>query len=82
MFNEDNYSPLPEEDNENWCGGIANTNLAINYEGNFYPCIRYMESSLNGSQPAMILGDINNGYLSSNIHSENLKKISNITRRS
>jgi hypothetical protein len=39
---------LDENDNDNWCGGVGDTNLAINYTGNFFPCLRYMESSLNG----------------------------------
>jgi sulfatase maturation enzyme AslB (radical SAM superfamily) len=47
FFDEDLYNPIGEEDNNNWCGGTTNKNLALDYKGNYYPCIRYMESSLN-----------------------------------
>ena len=33
--------------------------LAFDYKGNAYPCIRYMESSLNGKQPPLTIGTIN-----------------------
>lgn len=82
MLDEDNFCPLSEENNDNWCGGIADSSLSINYKGNFYPCIRYMESSLNGTQDQIIIGDVENGYLATDIHKKNYEKISNITRRS
>jgi radical SAM peptide maturase (CXXX-repeat target family) len=47
MLDENFYSPMDENDNQNWCGGVGDMNLAINYSGNLYPCLRYMESSLN-----------------------------------
>lgn len=82
MFEENNFKPMKEEDNRNWCGGVENVSLAINHTGNFYPCIRYMESSLNNKQQPIIVGDIKNGYGSIETHKENIEKISNITRRS
>jgi hypothetical protein len=35
-------------DNENWCGGVNQKMLAIDPDGNYFTCIRYMDSSLNG----------------------------------
>ena len=36
-----------EEDlKKNWCGVGEGKMLAINYKGELYPCIRFMESSL------------------------------------
>lgn len=82
MLDERMFQPLPETDNINWCGGVDNICLSINHSGNVYPCLRYMESSLNGKQPPIIVGDIYNGYLKTEEHINNNKKISNITRRS
>ena len=83
MFDEDNFAPLPEEDNENWCGGAGDMcTLAVNYKGDIYPCIRYMESSLNGKQPPIPIGDICNGCLNKNSHKNNFRECTSITRRS
>jgi uncharacterized protein len=82
MFDEAFYYPLPETDNTNWCGGVDNICLSINHTGNLYPCIRYMDSSLNGRQEPIIVGDIYTGYGNSEIHKKNIQKITGITRRS
>lgn len=49
MFNENNFTPLSENENQNWCGGVDMKMIAFNYKGDIYPCIRYMESSLNNN---------------------------------
>ena len=56
--------------------------MAINYKGNMYPCIRYMDSSLNNKQKALNIGNIYTGYLITEEEKENYNLISNITRRS
>ena len=61
IFNETNYQPMPLEENQNWCGGNGNM-IAIDWKGDIYPCIRYMESSL-GSVPPVVIGNINNGIM-------------------
>ena len=83
FFMEDNFQPLNITENINFCGGVCKektTFCAINYKGKIFPCIRYMESSLNNKQPELPIGDIWNNqkeeYLS------NIKLLSNITRRS
>ena len=58
------------------------TNLSVNYTGNLYPCVRYMESSLNYRQKPIIVGNVNEGYLSTEEHKINHQQVSNITRRS
>lgn len=82
MFDEVFYQPLPESDNTNWCGGVDNICLSINHTGNLYPCLRYMDSSLNGKQEPIIVGDIYNGYGITELHKNNIQKITGITRRS
>ena len=45
---------------ENYCGGNGNM-LAIDYKGDLYPCLRYMESSIGNDQLPYIIGNLNNG---------------------
>jgi len=35
--------------------------LAMDYKGDLYPCLRYMESSIGQNQSPYIIGNINNG---------------------
>lgn len=83
IFNDEyGYRPLEESDNQNYCGGTAEGGLAIDWQGNFFPCLRYMESSLNGKQEPLDYGTIENGSSTSKRQKENFKLLSNITRRS
>ena len=45
LFGEDICEPITNDDTSNWCGGTGQS-LAIDYKGDFFPCMRYMESSL------------------------------------
>ena len=82
IFNEKNFCLMNENDNENWCGGVGMEMIAFDYKGDIYPCIRYMESSLNGKQKAIKIGNINTNLQIIKEEKENLELISNITRRS
>ena len=82
IFDRKIYKPLPESDTANWCGGIAGMNLAINYTGKMYTCIRYMESSLNGHQKDLPIGSISEGYLKTELYQKNYNYMENITRQS
>lgn len=46
----------PKEDSQTWCGGYTSM-LAFDTDGNMYPCIRYMASSLGSDAPPVIIGD-------------------------
>lgn len=85
FFDEDMFQPAKIEDNENFCGGICKTGqkqvyYAVKYDGQIYPCIRYMNSSLNDKQPELPIGNINNEL--NEQYSKNIELLSNITRRS
>ena len=84
IFQEDNYQPLDEDNDENWCGGVAGEHwsAAIDYKGDMYPCIRYMNSSLNGRQKALNIGNVQYGYTATKEETENLALLTGITRRS
>ena len=85
FFNEDYYDLVNENNNDNWCGGICKkdeekTYYAIKHNGQIFPCIRYMNSSLNGKQPELPIGDIWNNSVE--LYQTNIDFLSNITRRS
>lgn len=50
--------PMDLEDNNNWCG--AGKMLAIDAQGNFYPCTRFAAYSLRDKRP-IIIGNIHDG---------------------
>lgn len=58
-----NNSEIGKEimDDKNWCGGTSNHMAALDTEGNIYPCIRYMPSSLGDNQEPFILGNYQDG---------------------
>ena len=57
-----------ESNTANWCGGTADgSNLALNYTGKLFPCIRYMGSSLNNKQKPLYIGEVGKGLCVSKI---------------
>ena len=59
LFDSNFFKPKVDM-KKTWCGGYDNM-LAFDTEGNAYPCIRYMESSLGSDAPPVIIGDAWNG---------------------
>ena len=81
IFDETYFCLIDEDDNQNYCGGAGQIkNLAFDYKGDIYPCVRYMESSLNGKQKPLKINNLNN--MNFKEEKENFQLISNITRRS
>ena len=59
IFSPDKYNFLSEsQKDKGWCGTSDNM-FALNYKGEIYTCIRFMESSLN--QEPGIIGNIEHG---------------------
>ena len=56
LFDDKYFTPMDEEDNNNWCGGTG-AMVAFDPWGDAFPCIRYMKSSLNGEMPPLKIGD-------------------------
>lgn len=57
MFDHAGFQPLTENDNNNWCGGDGRM-LAISPDGYYYPCLRFMETSLGDCQEPFIIGEV------------------------
>ena len=81
MFTEYCGKPHAEDDNQNWCGGLG-LMIAVDYKGDIYPCLRYMETSSNKNIPPYIIGDIENGINIKKEHCERVDCMNCITRRS
>lgn len=63
---------------ENFCGSSAHM-IAINHSGNFYPCLRFMEDSLNDKVESYVIGDVNNGIGQDEITKKRLQDLTAIT---
>lgn len=62
MFEENFFCPKDPNDIENWCGGNGQM-ISVDYKGDIYPCIRYMESSLGNQVPPIKIGNIYDGIM-------------------
>lgn len=73
--------PSDPKENDNWCGGTG-IMLAIDPDGNLFPCIRYMESSLGNNQKPIIIGNIYTGLATKPCEKECIHCLNQITRKS
>lgn len=81
FFSETSFHPYTKEDDKNFCGGTGEM-IALDYKGKFYPCIRYMPSSLNGEQPPLEIGSLSEGIYQTEKHKETYKLLKSITKSS
>lgn len=66
------------DDNHNWCGGTW-AMLALDWKGDIFTCIRFMDSSLNGEQPEYSIGNIDHGIGFTDIEKQRLKELNEVT---
>lgn len=71
------FSTNKEYKKANWCG-CADCMFALDYKGDLYPCIRFMESSLNGENEPLILGNIFDDLKRNELHEKNWKILKSI----
>ena len=69
------------EENENWCGGTGKM-LAIDTQGDIYPCLRYLPFTLENERPSMVIGDIYNGIETNQVRKDIVSELKVITRES
>ena len=55
--------------------------LSIRPNGDFYPCIRYMPSSVGINRRDMNMGNVKTGMIGREDNSEVIKELDNVTRR-
>lgn len=81
IFSSEIGTPLPEEDDMNFCGGNG-LMLCVNIDGNFYPCQRFTEVSLGNQVEPYIIGNIEEGIGNSDYFNQKIHCLNCITRRS
>ena len=81
LFESGFFKPKSPTDLQNWCGGDG-TMIACDWDGEIYPCIRYMEMSLGNDQPKLPIGNVDDGINQLLEHKKNLKCLYCIDRRS
>lgn len=62
MFDENGFRPKDPTDITNWCGGNGQM-ISVDYKGDIFPCIRYMESSLGDQVPPLLVGNVYDGIM-------------------
>lgn len=62
IFEKTFFRAKNPDDLQNWCGG-AGSMISVDWKGDIYPCIRYMESSLGNDQEPMIIGNVYDGIM-------------------
>lgn len=80
LFDDEIFTPLPETENNNYCGGTG-AMLAFDPDGIAYPCLRYMPSSLGKDVPPLICGSVE-GVFEKPEHKALKDYLDSITRRS
>ena len=65
----------------NFCGGLGSM-LSLRPNGDFYPCIRYMPTSVGSEVKDLKLGSVDDGMIGREEGSRVLKMMDKITRRS
>lgn len=81
IFEPNNYAPLTEELlDEQWCGTTSNM-FSLDYKGDIYTCIRFMESSLGTSVPPLIIGNIKHGIGYTESEKQILENFKGYTKR-
>ena len=79
IFNQSLFCPKSKDDIQNWCGGNGNM-IAVDYKGDIYPCVRYMESSLGDSVPPLIIGNIRDGIAKTALCQQCIKELKAVNR--
>ena len=80
IFVEIFFHPKLEDELQNWCGGTGHM-LAVDWKGDLYPCIRYMESSLGTDAEPIIIGNVNTGILCTEKQCNLCKELNAVDRR-
>lgn len=79
LFKQNYYHPMTLDDTTNWCGGNARM-LALDWKGDIYPCIRYMESSLGPNVEPVKIGNVNTGLMTESKCINCIEKLKTVNR--
>ena len=79
IFEENYFHPKLISDIENWCGGNGKM-IALDYKGDIFPCLRFMESSLGETVPPIIIGNVFTGIGTTSQQQFFMKELQSINR--
>ena len=79
LFDNRLFHPKKITDIKNWCGGNGHM-IAIDWKGDIYPCIRYMESSLGNDAKPVIIGNSEKGIMNNKEYIKNAKMVQHVNR--
>lgn len=80
IFNERQEDRMDKHNDSSYCGGNGSM-LALRANGEFYPCLRYMPSSVGPNRDSMCIGTVKDGMNDRSNGSKVLQKLDRITRR-
>lgn len=81
IFRETPEGVMDKYSDGNHCGGLGSM-LAMRPNGQFYPCIRYMPTSVGDNVKDLCIGTVQDGMVGRESDSEILNMMDSITRRS
>jgi len=81
IFNERPEGMQSKYADGNFCGGLGSM-LSLRPNGQFYPCIRYMPSSVGDNVKDLCIGTVQDGLIGRDENSEVLGLMDSVTRRS
>lgn len=80
IFNERLFGPISPSEDHPYCGGSGSM-LAVDWKGDLYPCIRYMESSIGDELEPLIIGNVETGIMATPGQCNKVDCLKCITRR-
>lgn len=81
IFNEKQEDMSLKSTDGNFCGGLGSM-LSLRPNGQFYPCLRYMPTSVGNDVPDLCIGHVDTGIVGREQNSKVLNMMDDITRRS
>lgn len=81
IFNERQEDMMDKGFDSSPCGGGSASMLSMRPNGDFYPCIRYMPSSVGNHLPSMSIGNVDTGMIGRTENSEIIRQLDRNTRR-
>ena len=81
LLESERFRQIRKDDlNKNWCGVGEGGMIAIDPKGDYYPCIRFMPTSIGHELKPIKLGNVNHGFLFTEEEKENYKQLLKCTR--
>lgn len=81
LFEERFFNQTDMNNDKNWCGGTG-AMVALDCDGNYYPCVRYLPNSIGFAQKPFTIGNLKDGLYSTPKDRETRRFLESITKTS